>query len=352
MSAIDPSKATPQAPRVLRVGSKGHARAQAAAAAGKPPPDKEPDDDEDEDEEDNVGYDDAPAPGEPDTEGMSAAAEACRTASDACGRAQEQLDACATELEGGTDSISTLTATETACDEAIEELQEAKAKCSSLRGAAPETEEESAPPVAPMQARALAKAAPAATAEAHVETARLAELGRYTLGRLGLTAADTVKAKGVLGGKLDLADLAAKAQASEAKIKAKSDDAARLKLWEDGVRSRRVRLTQAFTREEYVGAGGKPASRRVFSAWAKRQNALYPELEAFEAWMSSLTPEPGTTSEEPSTLLSDAAHKKHASAALTERDRLEARRAGVDPDVLAAQVAMMNRGQGRDEERV
>lgn len=331
MSQNDPTKATPQAPRSLRVGSRGYARALAAAADKKPPPDEEPDDDEDEPEDSAKPA----APGEPDTEGMAAASEACKTASEACARAGEQLDATAAELDGGTDSISTLQATEAACDEAVEELQEAKAKCMALRGA--EAEEpapavEAPPPAA--QARALAGASPVRTAEAHVETARLAAFGAYALQRLGLTAADTVKAKGVLGTKLDLANEAVTAKKAEAATRATSETARREKIWEDGVRSRRVQMAQAFARVD--GPDGTPV--REYSVWAKAQNAAYPELAAFESWMSSRVPEPGTREAEPSTLLADLANEKHDAFALDERGKLEARRAGVDPAQLAAQL--------------
>ena len=350
--SIDPRKATPQAPRQLRVGSKGHARALAAKFAGKAPPDKDDDDDDDAEDSD---YGDAPkpGPGEADTDGMAAASEACRTASEACGRAQEQLDATSAELDGGTDSISTLQATEAACDEAIEELQEAKARCMALRGAeAEEPVPDGAPPAEPPppadQARALAAAAPARTAEAHLETGRLAAFGAYVLKRLGLTAADTVKAKGVLGGKLDLAAQTATAKKSEQKTKAEADTAKREKLWEWGVRTRRVQMAQAFARADGPpDADGKPTAVRVYAEYATKQNAAYPELEAFEAWIQSRVPEPGTQTAEPSTALADLAAEKQRAFALTERDRLEAKRAGVDPDVLAQQLAMQQKGGAR-----
>lgn len=345
---IDPTKATPQASRSLRVGSKGYGRALAAAAEKKPPPGEEPDDDEDdEDEKDSA---EADVPGEPDTEGMAAASEACKTASAACVSAQEQLDATAVELDGGTDSISTLQATEAACDEAIEELQEAKAKCMALRGAEAEEETTEATPAAPPpaeQARALAGASPARTTEAHLETARLASFGSYALQRLGLTAADTVKAKGILGTKLDLAAEATTAKKSEAKTRATSETARREKLWEEAVRDRRVQMAQAFVRVDGPpDAEGRPTAARAYSVWAAKQNAAYPELPAFDAWISSRVPEPGTKAAEPSTLLADLATEKHGAFALDERSKLEAKRAGINPDVLAAQLAAQQQQRG------
>ena len=51
---IDAPRATPQASRSLRVGSKGFGRALRAKAEGKEPPAEEPDDDEDDDREDAI----------------------------------------------------------------------------------------------------------------------------------------------------------------------------------------------------------------------------------------------------------------------------------------------------------
>jgi hypothetical protein len=342
MPNIDPSKSTPQAPRKLRVGSKGWARARAAEADGKGPPEKQDDDDDD---DDGDGADDAAAKQAAHDETADSAAACYRAAADAA------------EATKGTDSASAHMAGEAAHDDAMEAGAKFKASCVAMRGGAlaeapaPESKPDAAP--APSMAQALAVSSTIKTADAHIVTARLAEFGAYALARLGLTVNDVVKAKGVLGGKIDLAARASKAIASEARTKAKTDEIRRVQLWEQAVRDRRVQMAQAFTQEDTT-IDGKPAERRVFAKWAKAQNAAYPEIDAFEAWISSRVPEPGAKSEEPSTVLADAAHKKHiaSASALTERDRLEAKRAGVDPDVLAAQVAMMTRGQGGADERV
>src|SRR5262249_27218096 len=162
-------------------------------------------------------------------------------------------------------------ATEAACDEAMEELQEAKAKCMALRGAEDGAEPPAAPPGGDPppadQARALARASSAQTTEAHLETARLAAFGRHVLERLGLSAAEPVKAKGILGARLDLAAEADQAKKSEAKARKGAEAARREKLWEQAVRDRRVQLAQAFRRVD--GPNGKPV--RVYAEWAEKQ---------------------------------------------------------------------------------
>ena len=278
---VNPALATPQAPlalRTLRAGSKGHARALAAQLAGKPPPAEEPDDDE---EEDNAGGA-VPQPGEPNTEGMASASEACKTASAACVTAQEQLDATSAELDGGTDSISTLQATEAACDEAIEELQEAKAKCAALRGAEAEEPPADPPPAAPppgAQARILAAASPVATGEAHLQTARLADLGRFTLQQLGET--DTKRARGALVAKLGAAQGAetATAAATTARVR---------EAWSAAIRRGAYSAGQVWEQGE---KDGKRAPK--FTALAAKINARHPDVEELEGFLENapaLTP--------------------------------------------------------------
>ena len=174
------------------------------------------------------------------------------------------------------------------------------------------------------------------------------KFGRAALGMLG--ERDPIRARGILGARLEQAAelLATKARLEQTtKI---SDAARREKLWEDGVSDRRVQLAQAFRVVD--GADGKP--KRVYTAWAEKQNAAYPEIEAFEAWITSRVPEPGALKREetPSTALVDQAAQRRASHQLTERDRQEAKRAGINPDQLAAQLAEQNRGAERADERI
>jgi hypothetical protein len=160
----------------------------------------------------------------------------------------------------------------------------------------------------------------------------LAALGEMALARTG--ERDPLRAKGKLGAALDLAD---NARTSLARVKAEGDALKRTKLWEDAVRDGRAQLQQVFRREEYVDpADKKTKTRRVYADWAKAQNAAYPEIESFEAWVSSRVPEPGARREDPHTALADHGETKRAGAyQLSDRDREEARRAGVDPDLLA-----------------
>lgn len=358
--SIDASKTTPQAPRSLRVGSKGFGRALAASKEGKPPPDEEPDDDDEEEGHDE----DAMSEHEP----LRAAAEEAHT------KAADAYAACK-----GSDSAALLMAADEAGDAAAAAHEEAKASSAKMRGAAAPDEEpgEDAHRPAPAGARlnvagfARAIASASTTVEAQTKIAEavafadrmsaifggasLAEsesraraalqagtFGAYALQRLGLSPADAVKAKGVLGAKLDLAAEAVTAKKSEAKTKAVSETARREKLWEDAVRDRRVQLAQAFARVD--GPDGKPA--RTYSAWAKSQNAAYPEIAAFEAWISSRVSEPGARDVDPSTILADIAVDKSSAFALDERSKLEARRAGIDPDKLSAQLAQQQQNRG------
>ncbi len=172
------------------------------------------------------------------------------------------------------------------------------------------------------------------------------KLGRAAMKALG--EKDPVRARGVLGARLEQAAelVAMKARLSD--VSAKSEAARREKLWEDAVRDRRVQMRQAFVVVD--GASGKP--ERQFAKWAQAQNAAYPEIEAFEAWISSRVPEPGAKAAEPSTALADLAVEKRAAFALSERDKLEAKRAGVDPEVLSRQLAVQQRGATGAGERV
>jgi len=176
---VNPAKSTPQAPRVLRVGSKGRARAEAAKAAGEPPPSAETDDDEDEDgdDEDEDGEKDQAA----HDAAMAKAAEDHRSAAD-----------CA-DAAAGTDSAAALMAYEDAHDAAMESGGVAKASAMKMRGAEaeeapPDSQPAPAAPTAP-GARAIAAAAPVATAAAHLEVAQLAKLGRDVMLRTGAQSA-------------------------------------------------------------------------------------------------------------------------------------------------------------------
>ncbi len=170
---INPSKSTPQAPRKLRVGSKGHARALAAKAAGEPAPAAEEDYDEDKDPDD-------------DDEEEKAAHEALRA--DAEAAHSEAADAY--KAAKGTDSASALMAAEDAGDKAADAHAKCKASSMALRGAEPDSDSArpGAPPPAPAQARALTSlAGPHATAQ--LELAQLAAFGRDALALLGAKSA-------------------------------------------------------------------------------------------------------------------------------------------------------------------
>jgi len=165
---INPAVASPQAPRALRAGSKGHARAEAAKLAGEPPPARQADDDED--EEDPEHDDDAK-----DQEAHDAA----------CAHAAEQYRAAADAADAakGTDSAAALEAGEAAHDDAMEAGAAFKSSCMAMRGVEPE---HAAPPPPPgAQARALSSLAPGGSAAAHMEVAALAKFGRDTLARMG-----------------------------------------------------------------------------------------------------------------------------------------------------------------------
>ena len=345
MAKIIPSKSVPQAPRQLRVGSKGYARARAAEAQGKAPPDEREDDDEDEDED--AG--DAASKQAAHDEIADKASASYRAAADAA------------EATKGTDSASAHMAAEAAHDEAVEAGAKMKASCIAMRGGAPDDADPDSvrsPSPAPAAAPQIGAKA---TAEGHIATARAAEFGAYALAQLGLGVGDVakaksaltgrlsfaahalavlgekdpVRAKGVLGAKLDQATKAAELAKKLGATTAQSEEQRRTKLWEDAVRERKFQLRQVFAREE---VDGKPV--RVLSDYAKAQNAAYPELPAFEAWISSRVPEPGAVSAEPSSVLAELAEQRAQPAhQLSARDVMLAARAGVDPAELAAVIA-------------
>lgn len=341
---IDPSKATPQASLKLR----------AAEAPGAPPPDKEA---EPADAKEAAGD---------NTDALASCAEACRTASAACTSAAEQLDACAKELDAGTDSISTLTATESACAEADAALDAASEQCAGLRGAEPPADSERAPAL-PTGANVapVVRSASAPTVAGHLALAKLAQLGSATLSALGqadpvaamamlgprlklsaqvmsaLGQTDPVRARGVLASRLELATQAEGLQAQLGAKSVESDGARREKLWEQAVADGRVQMQQAFTRID--GAEGPV---RVYAKFAVDQNAAYPELAAFEGWISSRVKETRPVAETPSQLLADVSAERLGRVQLTERDIAEAKRAGVDPAALAAQIKISQRGPG------
>lgn len=132
---IDPSKATPQAPRSLRVGSKGFARAQIARMRGTAEPPPAADDDEDEDEGEKE-------PESSDRDGAMAAHEETRAAAaEAHTKAAEALEACK-----GSDSASGLLHAEEMGDDAGEKHEAFKTSSMKLRGAAPEEQPPAAAP--------------------------------------------------------------------------------------------------------------------------------------------------------------------------------------------------------------
>jgi len=160
-----------------------------------------------------------------------------------------------------------------------------------------------------------------------------------------------VRAKGVIGARLQRA---AQADDFEAQLKEKrseGDAVKRERIWEAMVADGRVKLVQAFTREEIPGqldANGKPAVRRVYSKWSDAQNAAYPELAAFEGWADSL-PRGAHQNEiaEPTTTLADLAEQKlGAPPGLSSRDQERARRAGLDGPWLAVLAQVSRRSQG------
>jgi hypothetical protein len=344
---INPAKATPQAALALRAGT----RARAAEA--------------------DPAADDAGAEGEASESELAAAAKSCRAASTACADAITALDKCADELEGGTDSISTLKATEDACAVADTALDDASSKCAGLRGA--DAAPDSVPPPAPAPGAAAARAATVPTVAGHIEVAKLAQLGRAVLGltgetdtakalasitpRLkladaaltGLAETDPVRARGVLGARLARAAQADELDGQLAATGHAADQARREKLWEGAVVDGRLKLAQAFAREDNP-AGGDPY--RVYSTWAKAQNTAYPELAAFEGWVGSL-PKGAHKADnaDPHTVLADLAESRAGAVALTKRDLARAKAAGVDPGLLSAAL-QQQRGSISNQEGV
>lgn len=347
---INPAKATPQAALALRAGTKVRAveadPADPAATGGE---------------------------AEASESDMAAAATSCRAASAASADAITALDKCADELEGGTDSISTLKATEDACAAADTALDDASAKCAGLRGASPAADSEPPPAPAP-GAGAAARAAAVPTVAGHIEVAKLAQLGRSVLGltgetdtakalasltpRLkladaaltGLGETDPVRARGVLGARLTRAAQADELDGQLAATGAVAETARREKLWETAVADGRLKLVQAFAREDDP-AGGKPV--RVYSKWATAQNSAYPELPAFEGWIESL-PKGAHKGEniDPNTVLADLAETRAGAPTLSKRDLQRARAAGVDPAMLTAALQQQQRSSAQTQEGV
>jgi hypothetical protein len=174
---IDPRKSVPQAPRVLRAGSKGYARAKTAEAAGDPPPDEQDDDDDDEEEEDPDSQREEASYSLDDHEPARADAEAkCAAASEAW------------KASKGTDSAAALMAAEAASAEARTACEAAEGSSQKLRGVPPPLgPDAAAKPVAPpptaappgaISARAIVKAAGTPDAAAHVELLAAATFGR------------------------------------------------------------------------------------------------------------------------------------------------------------------------------
>ncbi len=196
-----------------------------------------------------------------------------------------------------------------------------------------------------------AKPAPSDAAAFAAVEARLSLAGSV-LQQLG--EADPVRARGVLGARLARAADADRLEGELATTSASSAAARREKIWEGMIADGRVRLAQAFAREDGpLDANGKPTAKRVYAKWAAAQNTAYPELAAFEGWADSL-PRGAHRAENahPSTVLADAAELRlGAGMGLTERDKQEARRAGVDPDVLARQLATTQHRGGDAGER-
>ncbi len=357
---IDPAKATPQAQRSLRVG-RGRAEAPAAAPPPAPAPAEEakPNEDEDEDEDENG-------------QAMAECAQAFRTASASSSSAVEALDACADELEAGTDSITSLTAAEAACNEAIEELEEAIAKSMALRGAEAEQEEEAAaaPPPAAPQGSARAAGAPVATVAGHIQVARLAKLGSFAMSALKLSdpdaamaalgprlelaafamnelgAKDARKARALLGARLDAAAKVNALAGELATTKRSADEVKREQLWNDAISGGAFRAGQVWEQVDGPsGADGKPTRAKAYSAFAARINAQYADVDDLAARLAAEPKLQGNVDPEPNADAAaafDAARGFHMSEATAEL----ARKRGIDPKKLAADTEALFAKQG------
>lgn len=158
MSQIDPSKITPQAPRVLRAGGKGAARAAGTRLRGTKPwgaalRAMDDDDEDDDDEDDPADSERDGAKAIADHEPLRAAAEEAHT------KAAMAYGACK-----GTDSSAALLHADDMGDAAGEAHQAAKASSMTMRGAAMDPAAPPKPPSAPVPAPPGASAAAIARA--------------------------------------------------------------------------------------------------------------------------------------------------------------------------------------------
>ncbi len=214
---INPALATPQAPRALRVGSKGHARAVAAAHASEAAPEEQDDDAEEADPEDEKSNQEAH-----DAIATSAAA-GYRAAADAA------------EATMGSDSASMLQAGEGAHDAAMESGAAFKSSCIAMRGATEEAAPDSERPGAPAAptAQAIARASATPTAAAHLEVAQYAALGRDVLARTGAKNVDAAML--TIEAALSALGEQAKFKLTQRKAAATADVTARRAVLEDAV---------------------------------------------------------------------------------------------------------------------
>ena len=210
---------------------------------------------------------------------MAAAAQACHTASEACSRAVEALDSCASECEGGSDSVATLSAAEAACDEAIEELTEAKAKCSAIRqtGLTAEAPSEEAPPAAAQMAAAAVE--PVVTALDTIPTA----VGKIAVARAAAYWQDTMKALGESNDARAFGKLSSllEAQTRIAATSARQTVFAREIAWEEAIRAGSFRAGQVW--EPVKNKDGSRGKR--FTKFAAGINAKHSDPEQLAGYL-------------------------------------------------------------------
>jgi hypothetical protein len=289
VSKIDPSKATPQAPRLLRAGSKGAARAAAAKTKGLPAPVAAMDDEEEEPEESP----ESERKEQQEGADMMAQHETCRAAAeDAHKAAADAYAACK-----GTDSATALLAAEDAGDAAYAAHTSAKASSMALRGASPPPEapgpgedpSKGAPtPMAPggqaVSPISLARALATAGGTAETQAKALAAVGMVDrlAALFGAKALEELEglARAALADAKDAAELGAGAErAKVAEAKRAKDDAERAleaKL-SAAVRARKYERAELFDVHEVAGvdASGAPVliEHRTPKAWTREMPA-------------------------------------------------------------------------------
>lgn len=302
---IDPSKATPQAPRALRVGSKGFARAQRATMAGQPAPAAAEDDDEDEDDDEMPpSSEEKPGAALADHEPMRAAAEeACRAAADAY------------KASKGTDSAAALMHAEAMGDAAGEAHGKAKASSMALRGAAleqaPADPAKPAPPApappagrVPVISLARAIAATGGTAEGQAKIAETIAFADRMMALFGGASLEEVegRARAAHQDAKDAAELraAAAVEAKRAEKRAKDDaETALSRKLSAAVRAQKFARAELFDVSEGIDAEGKSVEVLTPQAWARAMapTALDAMIAAKQARVGAGTPpiEPDTS---------------------------------------------------------